>query len=127
MKLTIRVLKALIIAVIGFHILIILKVIPYSIAWGGSLENDEQMYVFEGVSILINAFIYLLLDFRQKNKHEKFTRIFLIIFFAIFLLNTVGNIFAKTQFERYFSILTLLFAILIGRILFYKRNKETDY
>lgn len=121
MKLTFRVLKALIIAVIGFHLLMVLKVIPYSIAWGGSLENDEQMYVFEGISILINAFIYLLLDYRQKSKHQKFTRIFLIIFIVMFLLNTLGNIFAKTQFERLFSIITFLFAILIGRILFYKR------
>jgi hypothetical protein len=39
------------------------------------------------------------------------------VFFAIFVLNTVGNIFAKTSFEKQFAFLTGFFSILLRIIL----------
>ena len=39
-----------------FHLLIVFKIIPYKIAWGGRLHNDKEMYAFEAVSIVINLF-----------------------------------------------------------------------
>jgi hypothetical protein len=82
------------------------------------------MYVFETLSILINSFfIFVLL---QKGEYvsyflgKKAITIILWIFFAIFVLNTIGNVFAETTFEKFFTILTLLNAILIWLI-----NKTT--
>ncbi len=125
-KTSIKILLALLIAVILFHISVIAKVVPYDIAWGGRLQDDSEMYVFESISILIILFLGLVLlmkgdhvKFRFKNKT---TNIILWIFLSIFLLNTVGNIFAKTNFEKLFAIVTFLFAILIWTIL---KNKPT--
>ena len=125
-KTSIKILLALLIAVILFHISVIAKVVPYDIAWGGRLQDDSEMYVFESISILIILFLGLVLlmkgdyvKFRFKNKT---TNIILWTFLAIFLLNTVGNIFAKTNFEKLFAIVTFLFAILIWTIL---KNKPT--
>ena len=56
-KASINILLGLLVAVILFHIAVMVKAIPYSIAWGGWVQNDRQMYVFEAVSILINLFV----------------------------------------------------------------------
>ncbi len=47
------------------------------------------------------------------------------IFLVLFLLNTVGNIFAKTNFEKFFAIITGLFAVLIWSIL-KQKSKAKD-
>ena len=103
-----------------------MKIIPYNIAWGGRLTNDNEMYVFESISILINAFLSWLLLMKGEFVKFKFTRntvnIILWIFFGLFILNTVGNIFAKTNFEKLFAILTGLSAILIWNIIKHKKT-----
>ena len=108
-------------AVILFHIAIIAKVIPYNIAWGGRLQNDQEMYVFETMSILINAFLGLVLLMKASYIKFRFRgkaiNIILWIFLVLFVLNTIGNLFAKTNFEKSFAVLTFVFAILIWMIL----------
>ncbi|HRX24072.1 MAG TPA: hypothetical protein P5512_08030, partial [Chitinophagales bacterium] len=39
-----------------FHICILLKLIPYNIAWGGRLEDDAAMYRMEIFSLVLNLF-----------------------------------------------------------------------
>ena len=89
-KTSIDILLGLLVMVILFHIAVIVKAIPYNIAWGGRLENDQEMYVFEAISILINLFLGLVLlmkasyiKFRFKNKA---INIILWIFLALFVL-----------------------------------------
>ncbi len=112
--------------IVIFHFCIILKFIPYDIAWGGRLQSDEQMYVFESVSILINIFLSWILLMKGDVVKFKFSsraiNITLWVFLVLFLLNTVGNIFAKTTVEKFFAILTGLFAFLLWCILKQKKN-----
>ena len=121
----IKILTSISIVVILFHILILLKIIPYEIAWGGKLKTDEEMYVFETFSILVNLFfIFVLLQkgvFIKPFLEKKTVSIILWIFLAIFVLNTIGNLFAKTTFEKGFTILTLVNSILLWKI-----NKTTN-
>ena len=108
-------------AVTIFHFCIVFKYIPYDITWGGRLKNDSEMYVFEAISIIINLFLMLVLSMKggySKYKiSDKTINVILWVFVIIFLLNTVGNIFAKTTFEKFFTGLTLLLAFLIWLIL----------
>ena len=75
-----------------------MKIIPYEITWGGKLKTDNEIYVFEIISILINSFfIFMLLhkgDYIKSFFSKKSVSIILWIFFVIFVLNTVGNLFA---------------------------------
>lgn len=107
-------------AVTVFHFCIVLKVISYDITWGGQLKNDSEMYVFEAISIIINLFLMLVLLMKGGYLKYKFSErtinIILWIFVIIFLLNTFGNVMAKTAFERIFTGLTLLLAFSIWRI-----------
>ena len=127
-KYSIKLFLGLLLAVILFHICIILKIIPYNIAWGGRLTNDVEMYVFETTSILINIFLFIILLMKGNIIEYKFSdkviTIILWTFFTIFILNTIGNIFAKTTFEQLFSILTGLSAILIWNIV--KKKNTTN-
>lgn len=115
--LSLKILIGISLIALAFHLLIVLKIIPYEIAWGGRLDSDIEMYVFEFISIIINLFfLHVLL---QKGNYVKpifsgkTLSIILWIFFAIFALNTIGNLFAETNFEKSFSIITLLIAVFI--------------
>lgn len=120
-KLSIKIILGIIIAVTVFHLCILFKLIPYDIAWGGRLTNDQEMYVFESISIVINLFFGLVLlikgNFIKQLRPIKVVNVILWIFLVIFALNTVGNLLAKTNFEKFFSIVTLALAFLLWVIL----------
>ena len=122
----IKIFLGLLISVVLFHICIILKIIPYDIAWGGRLKNDSEMYVFEIISILINIFLSIVLlmkgDIVRFRFSDKVINVILWIFFVIFILNTIGNLFAQTFFEKFFAILTGFSAILIWNITMKKKT-----
>jgi hypothetical protein len=119
-----KILKILIVIysiIIVFHSCILLKIIPYEITWGGRLQNDQEMYVFETASISINLFlIWILLmkgDFVKFKFPVKVIHVILWIFVVVFTLNTVGNIVAKTLLEKGFAVMTLGSALAIGFVL----------
>lgn len=120
-KLSIKIILCIIIAVTVFHICILFKLIPYDIAWGGRLTNDQEMYVFESISIVINLFLGLVLlikgNFIKQLLPIKAVNAILWVFLVIFALNTVGNLLAKTNFEKLFSIITLALSLLLWVIL----------
>ena len=117
----IKIMLGMLLAVVIFHLCIITKIIPYEITWGGRLQNDSEMYVFETISIIINLFLGFVL--LMKGGYIKFyfkrsaVNVILWIFLILFVLNTIGNIIAKTNFEKAFAVLTLISAFLIWVIL----------
>ncbi|MCM4170329.1 hypothetical protein DHD32_02465 [Arenibacter sp. TNZ] len=120
-KIAIRLMLWSLVAVMLFHLSIILKIIPYEIAWGGRLKNDSSMYVFETISMAINFFLFAILLIKGKYLKEfiplKFVNLALWAFLVIFGFNTLGNIFAETNFEKFFAIITFGFSFLIWVIL----------
>ena len=120
-KTALNILILLVSVLVLFHLGIILKLIPYEITWGGRLKNDSEMYVFEAISIALNLFLLLLLLIKGKFVKEmlsmKIVDVFLWIFLVLFALNTVGNVFAETNVEKLFALLTLSFCALIWIIL----------
>lgn len=125
-KTGIKIMLWLLVTVMLFHISIILQIIPYEITWGGRLKNDAEMYVFESISIVINLLLFSLLLIKGHYIREfipiRIVNIILWIFLVLFGLNTVGNLFANTYFEKSFSLLTLASVVLILIIL--KKDKK---
>jgi len=104
-----------------FHLLVITGIIPYTIVWGGKLQNQQEMLTMESVSILINAFMaftILLHSGKLKSRiPKKWLTAVIWIFVALFSLNTIGNLFAEAKLETIiFTPLTLVSAILCSRI-----------
>jgi hypothetical protein len=114
--------------VIFFHLAIVFQFIPYTIAWGGRINSLQEMYVFEFFSIVINLFLIVVLlmrgDYIKSFFSQKIVTRILWIYFVIFSLNTLANLFAKTNLEKSFSLLTLLFAVHLFTIL---KNKKFNY
>jgi hypothetical protein len=128
-RIAIKIMLWLFTAVTLFHLSIIFKMIPYEITWGGRLKTDAEMYVFESLSIAINIILIVTLlikgNYIKQIVSLRTVNIILWVFLFIFGLNTIGNLFANTNFEKLFAILTLASSILIWIILKSKNNEYT--
>lgn len=95
------------------HLGILLKWIPYTIVWGGRLKTDQEMYLFEGVSVLMTGgFLWLALEesgivsgFMSEN-----IRSYIMWGMAVmFLMSLLGSITSKNKTEKWlFSPLAFL-------------------
>ena len=99
-----------------WHFIILLKLIPYNLVWGGRLKSDKEMYRFEIFSILINAlFVIVILvqgNFLIIDIPKKIITYALWLMTGLFFLNTLGNVTSKNKLEqRLFTPITILLAI----------------
>lgn len=106
-----------------FHFLIIFQFIPYEMTWGGNLKTLEEMYVFEGISILINTImmyvVFIKRTFIISNTTNKIINRIILAIAVIFLINTLGNLTTKNILK--FAIatpMTLILSILCLRLSF---------
>lgn len=104
-----------------FHLLVLTGLIPQNIVWGGRIESRNDLIMFEVVSIIILFMCFLMTLLRRKYvNHTKFktiTQIGMWLLFILFLLNTIGNLFAVTLIEKIaFTPITALLAIFALRL-----------
>ncbi len=110
-------------ATIILHVLVVLRLIPYSFIWGGRLKSDRQMYVFEAFSIILNAVFLILMmtlaGWLNFPVSAQFIKVLLWIMMILFALNSVGNLFSKTKLERVvFTPVTIIITIFLAYIIF---------
>jgi len=115
--------------VLLFHMLILLQIVPYAIVWGGRLKSVTEMRVFESISILINAFFVLVLllkaNYIKNNISKKLINGTIWIFVIVFVVNTIGNLFANTNFELYvFTPMTFILSLLCLRVVLEKSHRR---
>ena len=108
-------------AVIVYQLLVVFSVIPYEAAWGGRLQSHSQMVVFETISLLVLGFLLVTVMMWRRffawSLPENFLKVILWVFIVIFLLNTIGNLFAENFYERLIATpLTLLAAVLLFQL-----------
>lgn len=104
-----------------YHILILTQIVDYKNAWGGQLQTLEQMYVFEAISITLQivfiGIIYLKSTTESGKLAYKISKFLTFVIAILFLVNTVGNVFAIELFEKVvFTPLTLIASVLAFRI-----------
>ncbi|MDI1353810.1 MAG: hypothetical protein PSX36_02745 [bacterium] len=104
-----------------FHSLVLVGLIPYSLVWGGRIDGPERMQFLETVSLLLNLFmlviVLLRMDYMKVRIHPKFITLILWLMFALFLVNTIGNLLSQNNFEKmFFSPLTLLLCLFSLRL-----------
>jgi len=106
---------------LGFHLLILLGVIPYEIVWGGRMKTPEQMHKFELVSVVLNAVMLLVVSCKagwlKIPLPAGIIKAALWMMFGLFLMNTVGNLASTNNVEKLvFTPLTLLLELLTLRL-----------
>lgn len=103
-KYAVNIMIGLLILIILFHISVVIQMVPYSIVWAGKLKTLEDMYIFESVSIGINVLLIIILSLKinyiKNSISPKIMNGILWVFFVIFALNTIGNLFASSLVER---------------------------
>jgi len=117
MKLAARVLLGINLFVIIFHFAALSGVVPREYVWGGRLQTQEELYVFELISLSVNLVFGVLILWRagmvQSFVPLGVVRFLLWVFVAVFLLTTVGNLFSQSLVEMIFgSIGTATLAVL---------------
>ncbi|MGN6603790.1 MAG: hypothetical protein ACTHK8_15150 [Ginsengibacter sp.] len=104
-----------------FHLLLLLNILPYKIVWGGRIENKSELLKFELISIFMNLIMILVVCIKEKyfrlKVHPKVIQTALWLMFAIFILNTIGNLLSVNRFEKLvFTPLTLILSLLSLRL-----------
>jgi len=114
-------------ALLILHTLIITEQIPYEKVWAGKLKSVEEMRLFETFSILLNVFILAILilkyNFLQKRKNNRVIDMLIWVFVWLFILNTIGNLFAKSMIELVLGTLVTLASAILCFIIVRKKSK----
>jgi len=111
-----------------FHLFVLAGVIPQDIVWGGRIESRDDLIMFEIVSLAFLLICVLLTLLRTKYvtylKFKRITQIGMWSVFVLFLLNTVGNLFAITLIEKLaFTPITALLSFFALRLALGKDEK----
>lgn len=120
-RLAVSVLLIILSLVIIFHLLVLIGIIPFDIVWGGRLKDRQQMVAFETVSLVLNSVMLFIVSIKagliKIPIHITIIRVALWLMFALFVLNTVGNLLSKNQLEQIiFTPLTAILAICCFRL-----------
>lgn len=122
MKLSQKIALIIIVAYCIFHVLVLFQIIPYTIVWGGKIKSIAEMYILEGVALIIMLFIGSILSMKSRLVKSIFTaktiKRVLLFFAFFFMLNTISKLLAENIIEKCQAIITLYLAIV-----FYKSSK----
>jgi hypothetical protein len=104
-----------------FHILVMLKLVPSNIVWGGRLNTPAEMMRMETISVTINlimiAFAAVRAGILKFRINPNILQVAFWLLFVLFTLNTLGNILSLNTFEKYaFTPVTFLLAIFCLRL-----------
>ncbi|MDB5278578.1 MAG: hypothetical protein JWR61_3533 [Ferruginibacter sp.] len=114
-----------------FHLLILLKVIPFDFIWGGKLKSSSQMLLFETVSVITNSLMILIVaisgEIIKSRLRPIIIKVALWVMFLLFILNTMGNFTSENPFEKnVFTPITLLISLLCLMLIFTKKYKKLN-
>jgi len=104
-----------------FHLLILMSIIPYGSVWGGRLKSHTEMVTFETVSLLLNGAMLFITavkaGYLQVGVHPTLIRVSFFVMAVLFFLNTIGNLFSTSPFEKIvFTPVTLLLSLISFRL-----------
>lgn len=104
-----------------FHILIVVGIVPYNIVWAGKIKSKKELLLMESISLFISVMAMIIVGSKTKNlifiEDPTIVNIGMWILLALFIINTIGNLTAKSPIEKYgFGTLTILISFLVLRI-----------
>lgn len=112
---------AIALLITGFHLLVLARIIPYSIVWGGRLTNDADIRSFElastGINLVLACTVGLKAGYLRLPASTRILNAVLWVFTALFCLNTIGNLLSKSTIETVvFTPITAVLALLCARM-----------
>ena len=105
-----------------FHILVLLKVIPADIVWGGRIQGvPSNLFTLEIVSLLVTLLFMLIIaakiGYIQAGKLLGAVNIGVWLILAYLILNTLGNFASGVSFENLIAApITVILALCAFRL-----------
>lgn len=105
-----------------FHVLVLLRVIPADIVWGGQIKGvPANLVTLETIALLVIAFFILIITaktgYLQAGKWSGAINAGVWLIFAYLLLNTLGNLASGISFEKLvFAPITIILAFCALRL-----------
>ena len=103
---------------IVFHLMVMMKFIPYAIVWGGRLQSEAEMLRMETVSIIMVVFFLMVVLAKTEIIRIRvpggFINTALWVMFGLSAANTIGNILSASYLEKIiFTPVTILISTFI--------------
>lgn len=103
------------------HVLILFHILPHGFVWGGRLKSEENLILFESISIVIQTlFIFIIAakaGYVFRGRFKKTVNVGTWVLFGVMVLNTIGNFASNSGFETMvMTPLTILLALLVFRL-----------
>jgi hypothetical protein len=88
-----------------FHILVLSRVIPADLVWGGMIQGAQtNLVTLEGIALVITLLFLLIIaaktGYVQARKLSAVVNIGVWLIFVFLLLNTLGNLASGVSFEN---------------------------
>ena len=105
-----------------FHLLVLFKVIPADIVWGGQIKGVQaNLIMLEAVALLVILFFMLIIaaktGYIKAGKFAAVVNIGVWLIFAFMILNTLGNLASGVSFENLvFAPITIILAFCAYRL-----------
>jgi hypothetical protein len=105
-----------------FHILVLTKIVPSNIVWGGRSSNSaSNIIALELIALLVTLIFILIVALKagylKISKLKKVATVGIWIMAGFFLLNMAGNLSSPSLVEKMvFGPLTLIMAVLAFRL-----------
>lgn len=105
-----------------FHVLVINRIVPSNIVWGGRfIESTSDLFLYEVIALLVLILFILItaakVGYIKIFKSQKAMNICVWIIFAYLLLNIVGNLASPSTLERViFMPLSMVMAFFVLRL-----------
>ncbi|MEP7133942.1 MAG: hypothetical protein ABI904_03320 [Chloroflexota bacterium] len=103
-----------------FHILVLLKVVPATMMWGGQ-ATSANLILLEIVALAVTLFFGFVIaaktGYVNAGKFTGVVKVLVWIIFAFLLLNTLGNLASGVSAENFiFAPITLVLALCALRL-----------
>jgi hypothetical protein len=105
-----------------FHVLVLLKIIPAAIVWGGQIKGvPANLVTLEVVALLVTGLFLLIVaaktNYIQAGKLSGAVTIGVWLIFIYLLLNTLGNLTSGISLEKLlFAPITIILALCALRL-----------
>jgi hypothetical protein len=91
-----------------FHILVLLRIFPADIVWGGQIQGVEaNLVTLESIAILVTLLFFLIIaaktGYIQAGKLAGAVNVGVWLIFVFLLLNMLGNFASGVSFESLFA------------------------
>lgn len=120
-KLAGGILTALMILLTVMHVLILFRVLPYDMVWGGQIKDEASAVPYETgalvVMLIFLAVVAIRVGYVGADRLKRSAAVGMWVVFAYFVLNAVGNFASAVSLENLvFGPVTIVLALLSLRV-----------